>query len=113
MTTSAAVDNFASRIFAFSTLLQKEQIERLHLNGITCDAILASRNTKIIPGKKYWKVDCGGSGKYMVEVETEIIYGIKGYGVIHKGHAFGTLSTTHLWNWGNYRGVKLPSLPTV
>ena len=36
-------------------------------------------------------LDVGNSGKYMIENETEKIYGIKAYGVIHRGHFFGTL----------------------
>ena len=53
-------------------------------------------------GKKYTKVNVGDSAKYMVEDATGIIYGVKGYGVVHKGHAYGTLDTVHEWNWGGY-----------
>ena len=45
----------------------------------------------VIPGKVYTKVDVGPhhnmSGKYMVDNATGVIYGIKGYGKVHKGHA--------------------------
>ena len=54
------------------------------------------------PGTKYTKVDVGKSGKYMVVNETGQIFGIKAYGVIHRGHAYGTLDTIHDWNWGRY-----------
>ena len=47
--------------------------------------------THIKPGRKYTKIDVGCSGKYMVENETGRIYGIKAYGVIHRGHFYGTL----------------------
>jgi hypothetical protein len=40
---------------------------------------------------KYIKIDAGTSGKYMVEVATGNIYGIKAYGVIHKGHFYGNI----------------------
>jgi len=43
-------------------------------------------------GRKYDKVDVGSSGKYMVEKSTHQVYGIKAYGVIHRGHYFGTLA---------------------
>ncbi len=42
----------------------------------------------------------------MVENETGNIYGIKAYGVIHKGHFYGTLDTINLYFWGEYRAVK-------
>jgi len=48
----------------------------------------------------------GSSGKYMVENETGRIFGIKAYGVIHRGHYFGTLETIHDYNWGSYRAQK-------
>jgi len=35
-------------------------------------------------GAKYIRLDAGGSGAFMVEVESGIIYGIKAYGVPNK-----------------------------
>ena len=58
-------------------------------------------------GKKYTKVDVGRSGKYMVVNETGEIYGIKAYGVIHKGHYYGTLDEINSWNWGGYTAIPL------
>jgi hypothetical protein len=62
----------------------------------------------------YTRVDVGPahniSGKYMVENATGIIYGIKGYGKVHKGHQFGTLDTIDQWYWGGYAGQKLPAV---
>lgn len=53
-------------------------------------------------GKKYAKVDVGTSGKYMVEMDTQRIFGIKAYGVIHRGHQYGTLDTIDDWDWSGY-----------
>jgi hypothetical protein len=61
---------------------------------------------KVTPGRVYTKVDVGGSGKYMVENATGIIFGIKGYGQVHKGHRYGTLETVDEWFWGRHVGVK-------
>ena len=66
----------------------------------------ADSKVRIKPGRKYVKVDVGHSGVYMVDMDGNI-FGIKGYGVIHRGHRFGTLDTIDEWNWGGYRGVKL------
>lgn len=62
---------------------------------------------QVIPGPVYTKVDVGPphnmGGRYMVENATGVIYGIKGYGRVHKGHRYGTLATVHDWYWGGYR----------
>jgi hypothetical protein len=57
-------------------------------------------------GKKYARVDVGRSGKYMVDLATGEIFGIKAYGVIHKGHRYGTLDTLDDWFWGRYSAEK-------
>jgi hypothetical protein len=62
--------------------------------------------TSIKPGKKYTKIDLGSSGKLMVDNQTEIIYGIKGYGKVHKGHSYGTLDTINQYYWGTYYPFK-------
>ena len=97
---------FSDKIEAFAKQLEIEQIARLHQNGLACDGNIRNAKTSVKKGSKYWKVDMGTSGKYMVEVETGIIYGIKAYGQVHKGHAYGTLDTTGDWSWGDFHGVR-------
>lgn len=58
--------------------------------------------TRVRPGPKYTKVDVGTSGKYMIENSTGDIWGIKGYGVVHRGHHYGTLATVNDYYWGGY-----------
>ena len=70
----------------------------------TPENCLTNCTVKIVPGKKYTKVDVGTSGKYMIN-EAGTIFGIKGYGVIHRGHVYGTLNTINGWNWGGYTGT--------
>ncbi|KKL06141.1 hypothetical protein LCGC14_2599000 [marine sediment metagenome] len=93
-----------NKIKQFAELLEKEQKERLHQKNLACQANLDSCKVTVKPGKKYIKVDVGLSGKYMID-QGGNIYGIKGYGVIHKGHCYGTLDTINDYYWGNYRGV--------
>lgn len=57
-------------------------------------------------GKKYTRVDIGDSGRYMVDNASGEIFGIKGYGVIHRGYRFGTLDTIQDFYWGGYRAMK-------
>ncbi len=59
----------------------------------------------IKPGRKYTKVDVGTGGRYMVDQDGRI-FGIKAYGVIHRGHQYGTLDTIHEWHWGGYVAVR-------
>ena len=70
----------------FAELLEKEQIERLHNDGLACEANILNARVSIKPGKKYTKVDVGSSGKYMVDKDGNI-FGIKAYGVIQRGLA--------------------------
>lgn len=59
----------------------------------------------IKPGAKYTKVDVGSSGKYMVDQDGRI-FGTKAYGVIHRGHQYGTLDTIEDWYWGDYVAAR-------
>ena len=95
-----------TQIQTFAELLEKEQVESLHRRGLACEANLKHSQTVIREGKKYTKVDVGNSGKYMIINDTGEIFGIKAYGVIHRGHKYGTLDTIHEWYWGEYHGIK-------
>ena len=47
--------------------------------------------TVLRPKRRYINIDVGDSGRYMVERETGQVYGIKAYGVIHRGYRYGTV----------------------
>lgn len=64
------------------------------------------------PGKRYTKIDVDCSGKYMVD-EDGNIFGIKAYGVIHRGHRYGTLDTIDEWYWGGYAAVPVNAKPII
>lgn len=71
------------------------------------DSQVDGERVEIKAGPKYTKIDRGPengiSGFLMIENATGEIYGIKGYGVIHRGHHYGSLDTADLWFWGEYR----------
>ena len=90
-------------IAEFAEKLEKESVERLVRDGLT--ASIPNYKVSVKEGKKYTKVDIGGSGKYMVD-EFGDIYGIKAYGVIHRGHYYGNLDTIDDYFWGGYTAVK-------
>ena len=81
-------------------------------NGLRYDLAIHDRESecKIKIGRKYANVDVGTSGRYMVELATGAIYGIKAYGVIHRGHYYGTLDTIDQYDWRGYTAVKRQSV---
>ena len=99
--------NYNEKLGHFAAVLEKAQMDRLKVDGVDCFANRQTNYTRIIDGKKYSKVDIGNSGRYMVDKQTEEIFGVKGYGVIHRGHRFGTLDTIQNWNWGGYYATPI------
>jgi len=95
------------KIEIFAQLVESDQIESLHRRNLACQGNLDGVKTRIKPGKKYTKVDVGHSGKYMIEHDTGDIYGIKAYGVIHRGHRYGNLETINDYYWGEYQGMLI------
>ncbi len=91
-----------NKILAFASLLEAESLTRLEQSSLACQANKDNCKTHIHEGKKYTRVDIGTSGRFMVENETGNIFGIKGYGVIHRGHFYGTVDTTAEYFWGGY-----------
>lgn len=96
------------KIEKFAELLESDQVKGLIRHGFDPEQPAFKQNytVRIKKGKKYTKVDVGTSGKYMVDQEGNI-WGIKAYGVIHKGHHYGTLDTIHDWDWSEYYAVKI------
>lgn len=90
----------------FAELLQVQQLAQLKDDGTDCDSNRLRCATSIKPGRKYTKVNVGTSGKYMIVNKTGEIFGIKAYGVIHRGHQYGTLDTIDSFWWGNYTAIR-------
>jgi hypothetical protein len=96
------------KLQAFADLIEQQTKERYRADGYNWEGWEQCCKVRIKPGKKYTKVDInsnggdnGYSGKYMVDAEGNI-FGIKAYGVIHRGHHYGTLDTIKEWYWGDY-----------
>ncbi len=103
-----------TKIKAFAELLQSEYLARLNSEypkdpDEYPDFWLSSAIVDVKPGRKYTRLDVGRSGKYMVVNETGEIFGVKAYGVIHRGHYFGTLDTINKYNWGGYSATQKAS----
>ena len=79
--------------------------DRLIKDNLGCQANIDNTIAHYHTGKKYIRVDVGNSGRYMIDMEGNI-WGIKAYGVIHKGHHYGTLDTIDLYYWGQYTAFK-------
>ncbi len=89
------------KVKAFAALVAKETAERLTRLGFDLALHSQSLRVDIIAGTKYVKVNVGGSGKYMIDLDGTI-YGIRSYGQVNKRHNYGNLDTTHRWNWGDF-----------
>ena len=84
------IQEFAQKVFE----VECEGYKRLvaGIGPLRVELMVADCSTTIRPGRKYTKVDVGSSGRYMIENDTGNIYGIKAYGVIHRGHCYGNLA---------------------
>lgn len=100
------MDNFDSKIEHFRATVEAQTKARYIADGYTSPVHEPQTLAKIKIGKKYANVDVGSSGKYMVVMDTGEIFGIKAYGVIHRGHSYGTLDTIDGYEWGGYRAVR-------
>lgn len=101
---------FKAKLEALRATIERETLARLQRQYGTgkdwryADSAKRAR-ARIVPGRIYTKVDVGESGKYMVVNETGEIFGIKAYGVIHRGHRYGTLDTIGDYDWGGYTAI--------
>ena len=83
----ATIDDFARRVEA----AHLAHLERTCPGYIAIPGSRDKERARIVPGRRYTKVDVGDSGRFMVTDDGRI-FGIKGYGVIHWGHPYGTLA---------------------
>ena len=58
------MENIKEKLQNFAILLEKEQIENLRRKNLACQANIDNCRVIIKEGKKYFKVDLKGSGKY-------------------------------------------------
>ncbi len=98
-------EDMQAKLKYFASVLEAGQLAQLKARGWDCQGNRDSCKVSIVPGNKYVKVDVGSSGKYMVDADGNI-WGIKGYGVIHRGHQYGTLDTVDSFDWAHYQAVR-------
>lgn len=101
-----ASSEYGSKLLLLAMTIEKQHQEQLVAKKLDCTANMLNAITEIKLGKKYDKIDIGNSGSLMIERSTGEVFGIKGYGKIHKGHAYGTLDTIDQWSWGHYYPVQ-------
>jgi hypothetical protein len=94
------------KIEKFAKLVEDQQIARLRDQNFNVELHRPNFTVRVVPGRKFAKVDIGKSGRYMVEMSTGNIFGIKGYGQVHKGHFYGTVETVSDWFWGDYYPIR-------
>lgn len=92
-----------AKVEALASRIEQDVTDRFVATGYTPSVHFESSiRVHIHEGQKYIRVDVGTSGKFMVEIDGERIYGIKGYGVINRKKCFGSLDTVDQWFWGEY-----------
>ena len=94
------------KLKALCDLITIQQIERLKADKLDCSCNIDNALTVYIIKSKYTYINIGSSGKYMIDNSTGNIYGIKAYGVIHRGHCYGNLDTIQEYYWGRYTAFK-------
>jgi hypothetical protein len=92
--------DLSNKVERFAALLESDHIKYLIRSDLACSYNISDGEVKIIPGKKYTKVDIGHSGRYMIDGDS--IYGIKAYGVINRVRYYGKLDDIENYFWGNY-----------
>lgn len=99
------------KLQTFADLVHNDTIDHTKKTYPNINATYREQEARVTtrPGKKYTKVDVGRSGKYMVVIATGEIFGIKAYGVIHKGKRYGNLDTIHNYYWGEYAPILKPT----
>ena len=98
------IENFDAKLEQLRVTIEQQQRAGLEAQGY--DPANHRHDCRIKFGRKYVNIDVGDSGKYMVDIATGEIFGIKAYGVIHRGHRFGTLDTISEFNWSGYRAAR-------
>ena len=100
------VENFSDKVANLAQKIQNQGQDRLRRENLGCDINLVNAMTKIKIGNKYTKIDSGNCGRYMIDNATGDIFGIKAYGVIHKGRHYGNLDTIEDWDWSDYHAKR-------
>ena len=90
-------------ITEFAEHVEKQSKIQLIKRGMDCEANLKNCEVTIKKGRRWTRVDVGSSGLYMIDTDGRI-YGIKGYGVPHLGHQYGTLDNPENLgdHWGSF-----------
>lgn len=99
-------DKMNEKIEKLAKIIENQQIQVLKERNSYCEVNLSNKKVKIVSGRKYTKIDVGNSGFIMIENSSGNIFGIKAYGVVHKGHSYGNLDTINNYFWGNFYPIK-------
>lgn len=94
----------AEQLRCFCGMLQEAQTEGLRREGL--DPSAHDHHITLRIGQLYARVDVGSSDRYMVELSTGEIFGIRSDCAPNRRRTYGTLDTLHEWDWSGYRAVR-------
>ena len=94
--------------------LNFSEVERLKAEGYLNECFFNASGTlteaytwEAKEKKKYIYLDVGGSGAFMIEIETGLIFGIKGYGSPNKLKCYGSVfDMLDLFKFGKFLHSK-------
>lgn len=109
--TKTAAEIFGEKLYAFAELFERHHNERLSRfsPGAPIEEVGIEES-----GYKFCKVfiDNGSNtGRYMVEVATENIYGVKSWTQVNLRRMYGNLDTVDQFEWSEEQARPLPGSP--
>lgn len=99
---------FQSKISRLALLIEQQQIQELRRHKPVCRTDLRNCKTQTKWGRKYVTIEICFCCRYMIEIATGEIFGIRGHGKVHRDYCFGTLDTIEDYWWGEYHAVPAP-----
>jgi hypothetical protein len=102
MTNAEGLDRaveYVQKLETFRTMLRAQDVGCTK-NGDTVEIEVGRKFDKV-----YFKTGTQNRGRYMVDRNSWIIYGIKSWQQINPRRIFGTLDTIDQYNWSQYYGV--------
>ncbi len=102
-----------NKIEMFVKLVENDQLENLKAQNFNSEVNIRNCKVTYDVRRKYILVDIKNSGRYMIDKETQEIYGIKAYGKINKNHYYGILDTISNYYWGQYTAFKMKEVRDI
>ena len=109
--TDSAAEEFRKKLYAFAELFERnhnDRRERLYPGSPIQEVGVEESGYKF---RKVFICDGSRSGRYMVELETGNIYGVKSWTQVNLRRMYGTLDTADQFDWSEEQARPMPGTP--